>query len=94
MPAPPMPTKPELPPAEPPESESSSCLGVLATMALGLAAAVTIGLPFGILSFWLTSFAIGGVMVIFFLVGIHYFLWGWWLSDLIKQDAELDEDDD
>ena len=28
----------------------------------------------------------------FLMVGFHYIVWGWWLSDLIRKDADRDED--
>jgi hypothetical protein len=85
-----------MPPPEPPSkasaeapSKTKGCVAVL--MALGLAALVFAGL------FLLTSgrIAIAAVIaaVIFGAVALHYVIWGWWLSGIIREQVEDEEGD-
>lgn len=64
-----------------------SWLSVL--MALAAAAIIFVGL------FMLTGGAIAAPLVagfaIFAVVTFHYLVWGWWLSKLIRHEAEADE---
>ena len=83
MPTPETPSK--LPASEPPKSKG--CLGVL--MALGVAALVFVVL------FMLSGGAIAPAAVlaaaIFGVAALHYVIWGWWLSGIIRQQVEDEE---
>ena len=67
----------------PPPRRGSYLSLILASL---LAMAVFLGL------FFLTLGAVGPIVVIaggvFALAAFHYVVWGWWLSRLIREDAE------
>jgi Flp pilus assembly protein TadB len=79
-------------PAAPEEEESSRPRSPYLSIVLAflLAAAVFIGL------FFLTLGAVGPMLLIaggvFLLAALHYLVWGWWLSRLIRQDTSDEED--
>lgn len=75
-----------MPPPEPKSAGSSW---------LSIALALFAGLFLFALLFLLTGGAaaaiVGAACVVFVFAGFHYFVWGWWLSDLIKRDVEEEE---
>jgi hypothetical protein len=79
-------SRPEKSPAEE-APKPKGCLGVV--MALGVAALVFVGL------FMLTGGAVApaavAAAVIFGVAAFHYVVWGWWLSGIIRQQVEDEE---
>jgi hypothetical protein len=76
---PPPPARPE--PTPPP---SGSWLSLTLAAAAGLAA--VIGLGFLTLGYCLPALVVG--VILFGVVAFHYFVWGWWLGKIIR-DEEL-----
>ena len=73
----------------PPEQPRSSWLSVFLAFLLGSAAFVAIS--FLTLGIFAPVLVIGGIL--FFIVGLHYCLWGWWLGSVIRQ-AESEEEEE
>jgi hypothetical protein len=82
----PPPQRPQLPPEEP--ARGGGCVSI----ALGL----TLALLTCIVLFFLTIGFFGMVLVIvggiFAFAAVHYLVWGWWLSGVIRDDVGEDDD--
>lgn len=80
-------SNPILQPPGPPDPPRGSWLSIFLAVTLGSAALVILSfLTFNLL---LPVVVIGGL--IFVVAGCHYFVWGWWLSDLIRRAHEGDD---
>lgn len=79
--------RPSPQPSQPAAPSSRGCFGVL--LALGLAFLV-----FAVL-FMLSGGAVAPAVVaagaIFGVAALHYVIWGWWLSGIIRQQVEDEE---
>jgi hypothetical protein len=76
------------PPA--PAKPSGSLLGVFMAGVGALVIAVVLGL----LMIPVAGVALAAVVLVFVLVALaafHYVVWGWWLSNTIREDVEADE---
>lgn len=78
-----MPQRPELPGDSSPQRSSVATIVVMASLGLFVLVVLVV----------LTIVFSGGIFVlvgIFLFAAFHYFVWGWWLSKLIRQEDETD----
>ncbi|HVX15083.1 MAG TPA: hypothetical protein VHC22_28080 [Pirellulales bacterium] len=83
-----MPIPSAQPPSTPPEpTKTKGCFGIVTALAVALLVFVVL--------FVLTNGAIGpaaiAAAVIFGLAALHYIVWGWWLSGIIRRQVEEEE---
>ncbi|HEY2148602.1 MAG TPA: hypothetical protein VGH32_11730 [Pirellulales bacterium] len=80
---------PPLPPPAP-AKPSGSLLSVL----MAGVAALVIAAVLGLLMIPVAGVALAAVVLVFVLVALaafHYVVWGWWLSNAIREDVEAEE---
>ena len=76
------------PPPQANQSPTSGCLGLmLAGMATIFIVACLVMLSSGLLAY---ALLVGGAF--FAYAFFHYAVWGWWLSDRIRRNVEVEED--
>jgi hypothetical protein len=78
-------------PAEPAESAGNFSSGLLAVfLATSVALGTVVVLSILTLNYFLPVLLIGGG--IFFMVGFHYLVWGWWLTSTITAEELAEEE--
>ena len=79
-----MPQRPEPPDDSSPQSNSIATIVVMASIGLFL----LVGLVLLTIIFNGAIFVLAGI---FLFAAFHYFVWGWWLSKMIRREDEPDD---
>ena len=85
-----VPPAPKRPSAPPKNHLNPKWLVVFVLMAMSTSAAILAWAPLGKMG----PFLIGGGMLFIMFVGLNYFLWGWWLPQLIQSSESEAGDQD
>jgi Kef-type K+ transport system membrane component KefB len=67
---------------DPPGRRSLGSIVMASIVGLAILASLSL------LSFGFAAVVFAIVLVVFGIVGMHYFVWGWWLSSLLGDDTE------
>ena len=81
-------SKPSLHKPPPQEQRGSWFSILLAIFFLVLAVVVLFGLPLGV---FVPVMLVGG-LIFLAVIGFHYFVWGRWLTNVLQQEGDEDED--